>query len=104
MTSQQSSIRWHTHTGSPAIRTSVRDSIDLLIFYEESPNHMSSTIELDRAKVYNPPLDFLREKGRSFDYLGYSRTMKVALEEIMINGRNPAEILGAAQREIDSLR
>lgn len=28
--------------------------------------------------------------------------MKKALEEIMINGRDPAEILGAAQREIDS--
>lgn len=65
VTSPQSSIKWHTHTGSPAIRTSVRDSIDLLIFYEESPNHMSSTIELDRAKVYNPPLDFLREKERT---------------------------------------
>jgi ABC-type glycerol-3-phosphate transport system substrate-binding protein len=102
MTSPQSSIKWHTHTGSPAIRTSVRDSIDLLIFYEESPNHMSSTIELDRAKIYNPPLDFLREKGRHFDYLGYSRTMKKALDEIMINGRDPAETLGAAQREIDS--
>jgi ABC-type glycerol-3-phosphate transport system substrate-binding protein len=104
MTSQQSSIKWHTHTGSPAIRTSVRDSIDLLIFYEESPNHMSSTIELDRAKVYNPPLDFLREKRKGFDYLGYSRIMKKSLEEIMINGRNPAEILGAAQSEIDTLK
>jgi multiple sugar transport system substrate-binding protein len=104
VTSPQSTIRWHTHTGSPAIRTSVRDSIDLLIFYEESPNHMSSTIELDRAKVYNPPLDFLKENNKSFDYPGFNRALKKALEEIMINGRNPAEILAAAQREIDSLR
>jgi ABC-type glycerol-3-phosphate transport system substrate-binding protein len=104
MTSQQSSIKWHTHSGSPAIRTSVRDSIDLLIFYEDSPNHMSSTIELDRARVYNPPLDFLRASKKSFDYFGFTRTLKKALEEIMINGGNPAEILGAAQREIDSLK
>ncbi|GAJ01024.1 unnamed protein product, partial [marine sediment metagenome] len=42
----ENAIKWHTHTGTPAIRTSAKESLDLLIFYEESPNHMTSAIEL----------------------------------------------------------
>jgi sn-glycerol 3-phosphate transport system substrate-binding protein len=104
MTNPQSSIKWHTRTGSPANRTSIRQSIDLIIFYEENPNHTSSIVELDRARVYNPPLDFLRQNGRIFDYLGFNRVLKKALESIMINGENPSEVLRAAQREIDALQ
>jgi len=100
LTRDENAINWHAHTGSPAIRTSVRDSLDLLIFYEESPNHMASTIELDKAVIFNLPFDSLRP----FDYVGFNRIVKKALDEIMINGRAPAEVLGAAQGEIEQLQ
>jgi multiple sugar transport system substrate-binding protein len=86
-------IKWHTHTGSPSIRTSVKESFDLLIFYEDNPNHMTSAIELEKGEVFNPALGFLN----------VDNIIKKALEEIMINGEDPEDILNAAQTEIDKL-
>jgi len=86
-------IKWHTHTGSPSIRTSVKKSLDLLIFYEDNPNHMTSAIELEKGEVFNPDSGFL-----SVDDI-----IKKALEKIMINGEDPEDILNAAQTEIDKL-
>jgi len=86
-----SAIKWHTHTGNPAIRSSVKESLDLLIFYEESPNYMASVIELEKGKIFNP----------SFDYININGIIKNALEEIMVNGEDPEKILNEAQSELD---
>lgn len=93
LTDYENAIKWHTHTGSPAIRTSAKESLDLLIFYEESPNHMTSAIELEKGEIFNP----------SSDFLNISTIIKKAIEEIMINGEDPDKILDAAQIEIDKM-
>lgn len=86
-------ITWHTHTGNPSIRTSVKESLDLLIFYEDNPNHMASTIELEKGEIYNPVVG----------YMDVNKIIKKALEEIMINGEDPDKILSEAQAEINKL-
>ena len=86
-------IKWHTHTGNPAIRSSVKESLDLLIFYEENPNHMASVIEIESGSVFRPP----------YDYFTVSGIIEHALEAIMVNGEDPTETLAGAQKEIDGL-
>ena len=102
--SADNSIRWHTHTGSPAIRTSVKESLDLLVFYEVNPNHMAPAIELEKSRIFNPTLDLLRSTGLPFDYLEFNRIVKKALQEIMINNQDPAKVLEQAQKEIDQIK
>ncbi len=87
----ENSIKWHTHTGSPAIRESARDSIDLLIFYEENPNYMTPIIALERGVVYSP----------RYDYYSIDAVMRSALDRIMINGEDPHHILADVQQELD---
>jgi len=86
-------IKWHTHTGNPAIRSSVKESLDLLIFYEENPNHMASVIEIESGSVFRPP----------YDYYTVSGIIEHALEAIMVNGEDPGKALAGAQEEIDGL-
>ena len=86
-------INWHTHTGSPAIRSSVKESLDLLIFYEENPNYMASTVEIESGSVFRP----------SYDYFSVSGIIEHALESIMVNGEDPEVVLKKAQEEIDAL-
>jgi ABC-type glycerol-3-phosphate transport system substrate-binding protein len=93
LVSHENAINWHTHTGYPAIQNSVKESLDLLIFYEESPNHMTSAIELDKGEIFT---------GFS-NYMQLNSIMKRVLEEIMINRQDPAEILTGAQVKIDTL-
>jgi ABC-type glycerol-3-phosphate transport system substrate-binding protein len=87
----ENSIKWHTHTGSPAMLESARDSIDLLIFYEENPNYMTSITELQRGAVFSP----------RYDYYSIDDVMRLALDRIMINGEDPRPILDDLQRELD---
>ncbi|UCB44968.1 MAG: extracellular solute-binding protein [Spirochaetota bacterium] len=87
----EQAIKWHTHTGNPAIRSSVKKSLDLLIFYEENPNYMASVIELESGRVFSP----------SFDYFSVSDIIKNALEEIMVNREDPEAVLNRAQKNID---
>jgi len=94
MMSYNSIVKWHTHTGTPAVLTSVKESIDLLICYEENPNYMTSVIETEKGAIINP----------GFVYLNINKIIKNALEEIMINGNPPGEILDRAQKEIDTLQ
>ncbi len=89
----ENAIKWHTHTGSPSIKTSVKKSFDLLIFYEDNPNHMTSAIDLEKGEVFNPASGFSN----------VDNIIKKALEEIMINGEDPEDILNIAQTEIDKL-
>jgi ABC-type glycerol-3-phosphate transport system substrate-binding protein len=86
-------IKWHTHTGNPAIRSSVKESLDLLIFYEENPNHMASVIEIESGSVFRPP----------YDYFTVSGIIEDAIEAIMVNGEDPGKTLAGAQNEIDGL-
>jgi multiple sugar transport system substrate-binding protein len=89
----ENSIKWHTHTGSPSIRRSANKSLDLLIFYEDNPNHITSAIELEKGKVFSPPPSILE----------VDKIIKKALEEIMINGEDPEDVLNTAQSRIDKL-
>lgn len=89
----EQAINWHTHTGSPAIRSSVKESLDLLIFYEENPNYMTSTVEIESGSVFRP----------SYDYFAVSGIIEHALESIMVNGEDPEATLKKAQEEIDAL-
>jgi sn-glycerol 3-phosphate transport system substrate-binding protein len=87
----ENSIKWHTHTGSPPIHRSARESIDLLIFYEENPNYMTSIISLERGMVFSP----------RYDYYSIDAVMRGALDRIMINGEDPHPILEKVQQELD---
>jgi ABC-type glycerol-3-phosphate transport system substrate-binding protein len=91
MVDYEHAIKWHTHTGSPAIRTSVKESLDLLIFYEDNPNHMSSVIELERGKIFDPESNFLALDSIIGD----------ALDKILIKGEDPQKVLSEAQKKID---
>jgi len=93
LTSYESIVKWHTHTGTPAIRTSVKDSIDLLVFYEDNPNYTTATIEMERGDIFNP----------EFDYFAVNTVVKNALDKILINGEDATTILEEAQREIDRM-
>lgn len=86
-------IRWHTHTGTPAVRTSVQDSLDLLIFYEENPNYTTPIIELGEGRIFNP----------SYDYLEANIVMKEALARIMLHNDDPGPVLRDAQAKLDRL-
>ncbi len=93
LTNFDNSIKWHTHTGSPAILESVKDSLDLLIFYEENPNYMTPIIDLERGAVFSP----------RYDFYSVDTVMRSALEKIMINGEDPRPVLDKVQRELDLL-
>ncbi len=94
LTSYESIVKWHTHTGTPAIRTSVKDSIDLLVFYEDNPNYTTATIEMEKGDIFNP----------SFDYFAVNTVVKNALDKILINGEDPGPILKGAQQEVDRIQ
>lgn len=86
-------LKWHTHTGDPAIRVDVKNSIDLLVFYEENPNYTTPVIDLERGRVFNPGVD----------YIALNKIIKMALERIMINQEKPANVLTDIQNQIDNL-
>jgi ABC-type glycerol-3-phosphate transport system substrate-binding protein len=91
--SYESILKWHTHTGTPAIRTSVKDSIDLLVFYENNPNYTTATIDMERGEIFNP----------DFNYFTVNAVVKNALDKIFINGEDPAVVLAQAQKELEQL-
>lgn len=93
MTSYSSIIKWHTHTGTPAIRNSAKGSIDLLIFYEENPQYTAPIIELERGRIYNP----------DFDFLQYNIIIKDALARIMLNNGDPGRILQEVQQRFERI-
>jgi ABC-type glycerol-3-phosphate transport system substrate-binding protein len=89
----ESMVAWHTHTGTPAVRTSVQESIDLLIFYEDNPNYTTPIIELEQGSIFAP----------SFDYLEANIVMKEALARIMLNQAGPGPVLRDAQTKLERL-
>jgi sn-glycerol 3-phosphate transport system substrate-binding protein len=91
--SEDNAIKWHTRTGSPPLLNSTKESLDLLIFYEENPNYMTSIIEMEGGRVFAPP----------FDVFQADTITRRALERIMVGGEEPARILDELQRELDML-
>ena len=87
-------LRWYTHTGAPPIRNSIKESLELLVFYEENPNHLIITNEAEKADVFNP----------DFDYISYNKIVKKAIEEIIINEKSPSLIMKKAQSELEALQ
>jgi ABC-type glycerol-3-phosphate transport system substrate-binding protein len=93
LTDYENAIKWHTHTGNPAIRKSVKGSLDLLVFYEDNPNHMVSINEMEKGRIFTP----------TAGYMEASSLLKKALEAIMLKGEDPRTVLDSAQRELDHL-
>ena len=72
----------------------MKESLDLLIFYEENPNHMASVIEIESGNVFRPV----------HDYFEASAVIEHAIEAIMVNREDPQKTLAAAQMKIDALQ
>jgi ABC-type glycerol-3-phosphate transport system substrate-binding protein len=90
----ESSVKWHTRTGAPPIRNSAKESLDLLIFYEENPNYMTPIIDLERGVLLSP----------RFNFYAMDSLMRSALEEILIKGVDPEKILNHVQQELNLLQ
>lgn len=93
LSSYENILKWYTHTGAPPIRKSIKESLELLVFYEENPNHLVITNAADKADVFNP----------QFDYIKYNKIIKNAIEEIIINEKSPSLIMKEAQSELEAL-
>jgi ABC-type glycerol-3-phosphate transport system substrate-binding protein len=93
LTDYENAIKWHTHTGNPAIRRSVKGSLDLLVFYEDNPNHMVSVNQMEEGRIFTPSTGFLQ----------VSEIIKAALESIMLKGESPGVVLRNAQAALDRL-
>lgn len=94
LVNKENSIKWFTHTGVPPLKKSIKDSLVLLLFYENNPNYSISMFELDRGRVF-PKIKH---------YYEINEIIKNAVEEIMINGESPGESLDKAQNRIESLK
>ena len=91
---KENSIKWFTHTGVPPLKKSIKDSLELLLFYENNPNYSIPMFEFDRGRVF-PKIKH---------YYEINEIIKNAVEEIMINGESPGESLDKAQNRIESLK
>ena len=90
--SYENSIKWHTNTGDPSVRTSAKGSLDLLIFYEENPNYTTPVIEVERGR----PLS-------SIDgYFEIDTIVARALQKAMIGEEDPEAVLQEAQSLIEA--
>ena len=90
--SYENSIKWHTNTGDPSVRTSAKGSLDLLIFYEENPNYTTPVIEVERGR----PLS-------SIDgYFEIDAIVARALQKAMIGEEDPETVLKEAQSLIEA--
>lgn len=91
---KENSIKWFTHTGIPPLKNSIKDSLELLLFYENNPNYTIPMFELDQGKLF-PKIKH---------YYEINNIIKNAMEEIMINRDDPAKSLNKAQLQIESLK
>ena len=91
---KENSIKWFTHTGAPPLKKSIKDSLELLLFYENNPNYSVPMLELDQGKLFPNIKHYYEING----------IIKNAMEEIMINGEDPAKCLNSAQEKIESLK
>ena len=94
LSNKENSIKWFTHTGSPPLKKSIKESLELLVFYENNPNYSIPMLELGQGRLF--------PKIKHYDEINV--IIKNSMEEIMINGENPEKSLNRAQEKIDSLK
>jgi sn-glycerol 3-phosphate transport system substrate-binding protein len=93
LTQKQNSIRWHMETGYLPLRKSAIESYELQGFYRLNPNYR---VPLEQLPYSRPP-DFT-------PYLPQiDQVIRYAIEDIMINRKDPRIILDLAANKVDDI-
>ncbi len=93
LTDRENSIRWHKETGYLPIRRSAIESIEVASFHQSNPNYK---VPIDQLPYSRPP-DFT-------PYLPQiDQIIRFAIEDIMINRKNPKTALDLAAEKIDAI-
>lgn len=93
LSSKENTIRWHKETGYLPLRKSAIESVELKSFYKEHPNYK---VALDQLGYARPP-DFT-------PYLPQiDQILRFAIDEILINKKEPKIILDIAAEKINEL-
>jgi ABC-type glycerol-3-phosphate transport system substrate-binding protein len=93
LTNRENTIRWHEETGYLPIRKSAIESLELKSFHESNPNYK---VPVDQLPYSRPP-DFT-------PYLPQiDQIIRFAIENIMINKKDPEEILELAADRVNDL-
>jgi sn-glycerol 3-phosphate transport system substrate-binding protein len=93
LTNEENSIRWHKETGYLPIRRSAIESFELQGFHRSNPNYK---VPVDQLSYSRPP-DFTQ-------YLPQiDQIVRYAIEDIMINRKDPEMILNNAAEKVNEL-
>jgi len=93
LTNEENSIRWHKETGYLPIRKSAIESFELQGFHRLNPNYKVPVEQLS----YSRPPDFT-------PYLPQiDQIVRFAIEDIMINRKDPGIILNNAAEKVNEL-
>ncbi|RKY03005.1 MAG: hypothetical protein DRP54_00595 [Spirochaetes bacterium] len=93
LSSKENTIRWHKETGYLPLRKSAIESVELKSFYKAHPNYK---VALDQLGYARPP-DFT-------PYLPQiDQILRFAIDEILINKKEPKIILDIAAEKINEL-
>lgn len=93
LSSKENTIKWHKETGYLPLRKSAIESVELKSFYREHPNYK---VALDQLGYARPP-DFT-------PYLPQiDQILRFAIDEILINRKDPGAILDIAADKINEL-
>jgi len=93
LTNKENSIKWHEQTGYLPLRKSAIDSIELQSFHKLNPNYK---VPIDQLPYSRPP-DFTPLLPQ------IDRIVRHAIEDIMINRKDPAPVLDAAAEKVTIL-
>ena len=93
LTSKENTIRWHEETGYLPLRKSAIESVELQSFHRTHPNYK---VPIDQLPYSRPP-DFT-------PYLPQiDQVVRYAIESIMINRRDPRQVLDLAAEKVNDL-
>jgi sn-glycerol 3-phosphate transport system substrate-binding protein len=93
LTNEENCIRWHKETGYLPLRKSAIDSFELQGFHRLNPNYK---VPVDQLSYSRPP-DFT-------PYLPQiDQIIRYAIEDIMINKKDPKMTLDAAAEKVNKL-
>jgi sn-glycerol 3-phosphate transport system substrate-binding protein len=93
LTSRENSIRWHKETGYLPIRRSAIESIEMASFHKSNPNYKVPIEQLP----YSRPPDFTPHLPQ------IDQVIRFAIEDIMINRRDPKTVLDLAAEKVDAI-
>jgi len=93
LTSKENTIKWHMQTGYLPLRKSAIESIELQSFHHSNPNYRVPVEQLP----YSRPPDFTPFLPQ------IDRIVRFAIEEIIINRKEPQWVLNFAAAKVDEL-